>query len=77
MTLKEKIEERIRIFELNKFRSKKDEELLTIRIQELQWVLSELEKMTCQNCAHNAGMDFDICWALGNIDDYCCKWEEK
>ena len=81
MTLKEKIENKIKKY---KNSIKKDNlDIHTMieydhKIEELQWVLAELEKITCQNCKDN-----DICGRYirqkyGTCKvTYCSEWEKK
>lgn len=71
MNIIEKIEKRIKILdemlEENSMRDIENEN----RTQELEWVLSELQKIKCDNCKHNNEMIKDVCWVLGNKNDYC------
>jgi hypothetical protein len=71
MTLKEKIEDK-------KFGCFNDGDYYKGYNNALEWVLSELEKMTCENCKDN-----DICGRYirqkyGTCKvTFCSEWDEK
>ena len=77
MGLIEKIENQIK--ELNELKGKYyTKEYIKIQIETLNWVLSELKKMTCQNCK-----DHDVCeryirqkYGICEVT-YCSEWEEN
>ena len=83
MTLIEKIENQIK--ELNELKGKYyTKEYIKIQIETLNWVLSELKKMTCENCKYVSVCDKRETWIETNedikrIDDitFCSLWEEN
>ena len=75
MTLKEKIEEEIK-------RLKEAKNMNELRkegaVDYLQWVLSELKKMTCKNCKKQNTDKCFKAYIIGcNNITYCSEWEEK
>jgi hypothetical protein len=81
MTLKEKVENEIKRLEEAKNMNELRKEGV---IDYLQWVLSELEKMTCQNCKYVSNCNKRETWIETNedikkIDDiiFCSLWDEK
>jgi hypothetical protein len=74
MTLKEKIEEEIK--KINKPHI--DGGYIQGKVDALRWVLSELEKMTCQNCKLKDHCSNCLIQQYGDIKiAFCSEWNEK
>lgn len=84
MTLKEKIEDIIKKIDENTRRLSKYHDGLMFcgnsdKIEQLQWVLSELEKMNCDNCKHKIFCHINNSneWKNDNRFYNCNNFEEK